>query len=224
MSRRMGSQEPTRPLGPHDPRQVPTRPLGPHDPRAETSRLGGPPWPPQERQRPSWGRIGLALLVVALLVLTVMGLGGLARWRLWPSFPNPFATRSLDRSPPVVLKAIEDLHVYKAASGNFQVLIDLEKDSKYLPSFLKGERTLFVAAGSVDAEADFSGLAAAWALQEGAPSRSCSRRASGWAGASTRPGSPTAPSSSWALSSSSGSTGRWPAPPPASASALRLPA
>ncbi len=154
----MGSQEPTRPLGPHDPRQVPTRPLGPHDPRAETSRLGGPPWPPQERQRPSWGRIGLALLVVALLVLTVMGLGGLARWRLWPSFPNPFATRSLDRSPPVVLKAIEDLHVYKAASGNFQVLIDLEKDSKYLPSFLKGERTLFVAAGSVDAEVDFSGV------------------------------------------------------------------
>jgi len=144
MSRRMGGQEPT-------------RPLGPYDPRAGTSRLDGP-WPPQERQRPSRSRIGIALLVVALLVLTVMGVGGLAGWRLWPSLPNPFASRSVDRSPPVVLKAIEDLHVYKAASGNFQVLIDLEKDSRYLPSFVKGERTLFVAAGSVDAEVDFSGV------------------------------------------------------------------
>ncbi|HEV8648539.1 MAG TPA: DUF4230 domain-containing protein [Actinomycetes bacterium] len=144
MSKRMGRQEPT-------------RPLGPYDPWAETSRLGGP-WPPQERQRPSRARIGIALLVVALLVLTVLGVGGFVGWRLWPSFPNPFASRSVDRSPPVVLKAIEDLHVYKAASGNFQILIDLEKDSKYLPSFVKGERTLFVAAGSVDAEVDFSGV------------------------------------------------------------------
>jgi len=137
--------------------QKPTRPLGPYDPRA-TAPLPGGPWPPQERERPSRGRVGLALGAVALLVLAVMLLGGLARWQLWPSFPNPFAARSVDRSPPVVLKAIEDLHVYKAASGNFQVLIDLEKDSRFLPSFFKGERTLFVAAGSVDAEVDFSGV------------------------------------------------------------------
>ncbi len=82
----------------------------------------------------------------------------LGHWSPWPSLRNPFSTRSVDRSPPVVLKAIEDLHVYKAASGNYQLLVDLEKDTKYLPSFVKGERTLFVAVGSVDAEVDFSGI------------------------------------------------------------------
>jgi hypothetical protein len=39
-----------------------------------------------------------------------------------------------------------------------QVVVDVEKDAKLLPSFIKGERTLFVAAGTVDAAVDFSGL------------------------------------------------------------------
>jgi hypothetical protein len=134
----------------------------PYDPRVTTPLPGlDGPWPPQGRERPPRRRLALAVGLVALLVLAVMvagGLSGIGRWQLWPSLPNPFASRPVDRSQPVVLKAIEDLNVYKAASGNFQVLIDLEKDSRYLPSFVKGERTLFVAAGSVDAEVDFSGV------------------------------------------------------------------
>jgi hypothetical protein len=94
-------------------------------------------------------------VLALVLVVAVSGLSGL---RLWPSFPNPFAARRVDRSPPVLLKAIEDLAVYKAAKGNFQVVVDLEESSKNIPLALKGERTLFVAGGSVDAEVDFSGI------------------------------------------------------------------
>jgi hypothetical protein len=58
----------------------------------------------------------------------------------------------------VLLKAIEDLEVFKAATGNFQVVVDLEKGTGRIPLLIKGERTLFVAGGSVDAEVDFSGI------------------------------------------------------------------
>ena len=62
------------------------------------------------------------------------------------------------RDNPVVLQALQDLATYKAATGQFQVVSDLEEDVKLVPSFLAGERTYMVAAGSVDAEVDFSGL------------------------------------------------------------------
>jgi hypothetical protein len=107
--------------------------------------------------RPPRPRLPLRLLVavVALLAL-LLGLSRLTDLRLWPSLPNPFASREVDRSQPVLLKAIVDLSVYKAASGNFQVLVDLEESSPGIPLAVKGQRTLFVAAGSVDAEVDFS--------------------------------------------------------------------
>jgi hypothetical protein len=38
------------------------------------------------------------------------------------------------------------------------VVVDVEKSSRGIPLLIKGERTLFVAAGSVDAEVDFSTL------------------------------------------------------------------
>ena len=112
-----------------------------------------PGWPPPRRR--SRVRLVAAILGALVLFVAISGLSGL---RLWPSFPNPFATRQVDRSQPVLLKAIEDLAVYKAASGNFQVVVDLEKRSRGIPLVIKGERTLFVAGGSVDAEVDFSAL------------------------------------------------------------------
>jgi hypothetical protein len=42
--------------------------------------------------------------------------------------------------------------------GHFQVVVDLEESSRGIPLLIKGQRTLFVAGGSVDAEVDFSGL------------------------------------------------------------------
>jgi len=59
---------------------------------------------------------------------------------------------------PVLLKAVNDLHTYQAATGSFQVFVDLEKDTKYVPAVIKGERTLFLATGTVDAGVDFSRL------------------------------------------------------------------
>jgi Protein of unknown function (DUF4230) len=116
---------------------------------------GWPPpgWPP--RRRRSRVRLVAGLVLALVLVVAVAGLSGL---RLWPSFPNPFATRQVDRSQPVLLKAIEDLAVYKAASGSFQVVVDLEESTRGIPLLIKGQRTLFVAGGTVDAEVDFSGL------------------------------------------------------------------
>jgi hypothetical protein len=58
----------------------------------------------------------------------------------------------------VLLERIRELSRYHAARGEFQVVIDLEKDAPFLPSAVLGERTLFVAAGSVDAYVDFSAI------------------------------------------------------------------
>jgi hypothetical protein len=123
--------------------ETPTVPL---DPPGPVRRQPGP-------RRPLW-----TLAVLVALVVAAVALGRLTDLRLWPSLPNPFASRSVDRSQPVLLRSIQDLSVHKAATGNFEVLVDIEKDSPLIPSFLKGERTLFVAAGTVDAEVDFSRL------------------------------------------------------------------
>lgn len=87
---------------------------------------------------------------VALASLGVAGLFGLA---------NPFGTEEVDRSQPPILKSIEDINEFHAAVGNFEVILDVEEDVNWVPSFIAGERSLFVAAGTVDAYIDFSGLA-----------------------------------------------------------------
>jgi hypothetical protein len=71
---------------------------------------------------------------------------------------NPFKEETVDRSGPVLLKSLENLSEYRAASANLQVVVDVEKDTNLVPSFIKGERTLFVAAGNVDAAVDFARL------------------------------------------------------------------
>ena len=117
----------------------------------DTERLTTPSW------RPPRPRLPLRLIVgIVVLLALLLAVSRLADLRLWPSLRNPFVSREVDRSQPVLLKAIEDLRVYKAASGSFQVLVDLEKSARGIPVVIKGERTLFVAAGSVDAEVDFS--------------------------------------------------------------------
>jgi hypothetical protein len=96
---------------------------------------------------------------VAIIVAVLLGWTGLQNiGDLLPDWGNPFRTEEVNRTGPAVLKALEDLHEYRAATGSYQVMVDVEKDARYLPSFLKGERTLFLAQGSVDASVDFSGL------------------------------------------------------------------
>lgn len=101
-------------------------------------------------RRPRFGRLfAVVLAAVAVLIVAQMV-------NLLPSLHNPFGSKSVDRSQPALLKAVEDLSRYQAASGNFQVIVDLEKDARYMPDFIRGERTMFVAAGTVDASIDFS--------------------------------------------------------------------
>jgi hypothetical protein len=77
---------------------------------------------------------------------------------LLPGLPgNPFAAKTVDRSPPAVLKSLQDLREYRAATGHFEVIVDVEKETA-LPDSLLGERTLFIAVGNVDAAVDFTRL------------------------------------------------------------------
>jgi len=105
--------------------------------------------PPRQRREVPWGLITLGILVIAIF-------GGVSWVRgVIPDFHNPFAETTVDRSGPAVLKSIQDLNEYHAATGNFQQIVDLRKSSA-LPDSILGERTLFVAVGSVDAIVDFT--------------------------------------------------------------------
>ncbi|GAA3232901.1 DUF4230 domain-containing protein [Actinocorallia longicatena] len=99
-----------------------------------------------------YGRIvPTTVVVLALVALYAVGTG----FHWLPDWSNPFGERTKDRSGPVLLKSIRDLSRYEAATGQFQVVVDLEKDAKFLPSALRGNRTLFVGNGTVDAYVDF---------------------------------------------------------------------
>ena len=107
--------------------------------------------PPRPRREVPWGLITLGILIIAIF-------GGVSWVKgVIPDIHNPFAQQTVDRSGPAVLQSIQDLHEYHAATGNFQQIVDLQKDTA-LPDNLLGSRTLFVAYGTVDATVDFSRL------------------------------------------------------------------
>lgn len=99
---------------------------------------------------PWWARTAIGVVVLALLFLL------LGKADLLPGIPNPFHEKDKDRSGPVLLKSIQDMNRFEGASGNFEVVVDLEKDAKFLPSAVRGKRTLYVGAGSVDAYVDMA--------------------------------------------------------------------
>jgi hypothetical protein len=69
-----------------------------------------------------------------------------------------FGSTEIDRSQPPLLVQLSDLAEYRAASSSFELIVDLENDVKFLPDFVAGERSVMVAAGTVDAKVDFSKL------------------------------------------------------------------
>jgi hypothetical protein len=112
-----------------------------------------PAAPPQPQRRGV--PFGLVMLAAA-----VLGFVLLAGWLgdLLPGLGNPFSEQTIDRSGPAVLKSLRNLSDFRAATGHFEVIVDVEKDTRFVPDKLKGERVLFLAVGSVDAGVDFSGL------------------------------------------------------------------
>lgn len=105
------------------------------------------------RRMPGWAKILTAVVVV--LVVFFAGI----RFSVLPGLKDLFGTETHDRSGPALLESIQDISRYDAASGNFQVVVDLEKDTKYLPDAIRGSRTLYVGAGAVDAYVDLGKVA-----------------------------------------------------------------
>ncbi|WP_030863837.1 DUF4230 domain-containing protein [Streptomyces sp. NRRL S-37] len=101
---------------------------------------------------PGWAKV----LGAVVLLLVVLSAG--IRLSLLPGLKDLFGTETEDRSGPALLESIQDLSRYDAASGNFQVVVDLEKDAKFLPDAVRGTRTLYVGAGTVDAYVDLGRL------------------------------------------------------------------
>ena len=97
---------------------------------------------------------GIAVAAAAAGILIVV----LSAVHLLPQLRNPFAETTTVRSEPVILKSITELSRYEAASGSFEVVVDLTQRASLLPSFLEGSQTLFVAQGTDIAFVDFSGL------------------------------------------------------------------
>src|SRR5882724_3162568 len=101
------------------------------------------------------GRVAaLAAAIVAVAVLLLV----LSVVHVLPRLRNPFTETTTERDSPVVLKSITQLSRYEAASGSFQVVVDLTKKTSFLPSFLAGSQTLFIGVGSDIAFVDFAGL------------------------------------------------------------------
>ncbi|GGV56837.1 DUF4230 domain-containing protein [Streptomyces massasporeus] len=100
------------------------------------------------RRMPGWAKV-----VAALVLVLVVFFAGL-RLSVLPGLKDLFGTETHDRSGPALLKSVQDISRYDAASGNFQVVVDLEKDAKLLPDAIRGTRTLYVGAGTVDAYVD----------------------------------------------------------------------
>jgi hypothetical protein len=96
---------------------------------------------------------GWAKAVSAVVLVLVVFFAGI-RLSVLPGLKDLFGTQTHDRTGPALLQSIQDMSRYDAASGNFQVVVDLEKDTKYLPDAIRGSRTLYVGAGTVDAYVD----------------------------------------------------------------------
>ncbi len=105
----------------------------------------------KQQQRRSRSFLTLVIGVVSgALIAVAVGVG--------MQLGNPFHTDTVDRSTPPVVIQLRDLADYHAAQGQFEVTIDQERDVKWVPSAIAGERVQYIAVGSVDAIVDFAHL------------------------------------------------------------------
>ncbi|MFF0064293.1 DUF4230 domain-containing protein [Streptomyces sp. NPDC005279] len=110
----------------------------------------------QHRQPAPAPRRWVKPVVVVALLLALLALIG--RLSPFPGFGDLFGDETRDRTGPALLKSIKDMSRYEGAAGDFQVVVDFEKDAKFLPDAIRGTRTLYVAAGSVGAYVELGKL------------------------------------------------------------------
>ncbi|MFE5735219.1 DUF4230 domain-containing protein [Streptomyces sp. NPDC056528] len=112
--------------------------------------------PSPERRRTGRATRGWPLAAVLLALILILVL--LGRFFQPPGLADLFGSETKDRSGPAVLKSIQDMNRHEGAAGAYQVVVDLEKDARFLPDAIRGTRTLYVASGSVSAYVDLSAL------------------------------------------------------------------
>ncbi len=125
----------------------------PERPRMPTLLSSRPaPVDPAPRRR---RRVSLRLVAAAVGAAVLLPVGiKVADW-----LPDdPFGQQVVDRSTTPLLLALQDLHEYHAATGTFQVVVDREVDTQYVPSAISGERVQLLATGTADAYVDFAAL------------------------------------------------------------------
>ncbi|MCK8677663.1 DUF4230 domain-containing protein [Streptomyces lichenis] len=114
----------------------------------ETSDEKLPRAEPARRRTPWWFTVPAGLLVLVVLFTVA------ARFDLIPGWDDLLGEETRDRSGPALLQSIQDLSRYEGAAGSYQIVVDLEKDAKFLPDAVRGTRTLYVGAGTVGAYVD----------------------------------------------------------------------
>ena len=125
----------------------------------QTRPMGLDPGPPDRQLiRTRSGLVGKLIALAAAIAMVIAAVLVLSAVHVLPQLRNPFRETTTDRNGPVLLKSITALSRYEAASGSFQVVVDLSKRTAFLPSFLEGSDTLFIAQGSDIAFVNFSGL------------------------------------------------------------------
>ena len=102
--------------------------------------------------------LGRVAAIAAALAAVIGLLLAASAVHLLPQLRNPFRTTTTVRSQPPLLKSITSLSRYEAASGTFQVVIELSKQNSFLPSFIAGSQTLFIGVGTDIAYVNFAHL------------------------------------------------------------------
>lgn len=101
-------------------------------------------------------KTALKTIVAATTAVVVLAL--MAAFVGFPSFGNPFASKTEVRDHAALLQSLEEIAELRAATGEYQVVIDIDQSTRFVPGFLKGQRTTFLAQGSVDALVDLGEL------------------------------------------------------------------
>lgn len=136
------------------------------DDRTAAAGRSGPPPRAGKGRMPAWlaailGAVAGLVLAAGIVAGVLAGLKDELRdavVRVLLDDLNPFTTSEVDHSTEPVLLGMRDLARFVAADAEYEVLVDLEQDVRYLPGWLAGSRLALVVNGSVESYVDFSDL------------------------------------------------------------------
>src|SRR5689334_21885172 len=111
------------------------------DPATAPPPPGGGAEPAAPERSPGIGGFARVVVFIGVVFALIVAMClGLRAANVLPSFDNPFADKTTDRSQPVLLQSMRDLSRYVAADGSFQVIVDLQENKENVPDFLLNKR------------------------------------------------------------------------------------